>query len=208
MLRGLYVITDETLTPFETMVEQVSAAISGGATIVQFRYKGEINEDILITLRQLQQECREHNILFIINDHQKLAKEIDADGLHVGEEDIEDLVALRESFIGKVLGVSCYGDVSRAKQAEAIGVDYVAFGSFFHSPTKPHSNIVPLDIIKEAKEKLLVPVCVIGGITVDNANILIDQGADMISVISGLWESKDIKETAIKFDLLLPKNLT
>lgn len=205
ILRGLYAITDAHLTPFDTMLQQVTAAIEGGIKILQFRYKEEIRTDALTILRQIQALCKKHGVLFIINDHKQLAYEIDADGIHIGKDDEHDIPALRSKFSGKIIGVSCYGDINRAIKAQEEGADYVAFGSFFHSPTKPHSNIVPTSIIKEAKERLDIPVCVIGGITTHNAQELTDLGADMLSVISGLWESDDITKKATEFNHYLNK---
>lgn len=202
MLRGLYAITDEYLTPLETMKMQVSAAIEGGAKIVQFRYKSEITADVLISISEIQKVCRDNGVLFIVNDHMNLAKEIDADGIHIGKEDADDLPSIRAQFPGKIIGVSCYGDMKRAFDAEAAGADYVAFGSFFFSPTKPKSGVVSPSIINEAKEKLTIPVCVIGGITVENAPELLREGADMVSVISSLWKSEDVEKRAREFDRL------
>lgn len=207
MLRGLYAITDSELTPLDTITNQVRDAIAGGAGILQFRYKGEITADVLIKLSELQKICKDNNVLFIINDHKRLAKEIDADGIHIGKDDENDLASLREEFKGKIIGVSCYGDIERAKKAQNLGADYVAFGSFFYSPTKPHSNIVSMQTISEAKKVLDIPVCVIGGISTQNAPSLVQSGADMISVISGLWEG-NIRAKAEIFDSYFAKELS
>ena len=114
---------------------------------------------------------------------------------------------IREELKGFIIGVSCYGDVTYAKNMETQGADYVAFGSFFHSPTKPESNIVPIDTISKAKETITVPVCAIGGITLENAPLLINQGVDMVSVISDIWQNQDIIKRAKNYTKLFGDNI-
>lgn len=185
-LKGLYVITDEVLTPDSTVYEQIDEALKSGAAIVQYRNKtlpDHVVEDTCISLQNL---CRKYNVPFIIDDRPELAAKIGADGLHIGKDDMP-LEKARKIFPEGIIGVSCYGSVKKAKEAEAEGADYVAFGSFFPSPTKPHSGIISLNVLQKAKEQLSVPVCAIGGINQTNIHEVAAANADMISVVSGAF---------------------
>lgn len=126
-----------------------------------------------------------------------LAKAIDADGVHIGGDDTPIGVARKILGDKKIIGVSCYGDIEAAKKAAKEGADYVAFGSFFSSKTKPNAKKADIGVLKEAK-KLGVPVCAIGGIEAANADTLINAGADMLAVISALW-SGDVERNALDF---------
>lgn len=196
-LFGLYVITDEKLTPYEggKIFECVELALKGGARIVQLRDKSHTNEELLEVTLQLRKLCHQYQALFIVNDRVELAKKVDADGVHLGRED-EALERAKSALSDKIIGVSCYGDLERAKRAGAIGASYVAFGSFFPSPTKPASALVPKEILLQAKGELKIPVCAIGGITLERAEELIKLGADLLAVISDIWLAKDIEKRA------------
>jgi thiamine-phosphate pyrophosphorylase len=193
-LRGAYVITDDKLTPMSTIYRNVEQALQGGATIVQLRDKSCDRIRIKAIAMSLQELCRDYGALFVLNDEIDLAIELECDGLHIGKSDYDSFESIRKDFKG-VIGVSCYGDVEVAKKFERLGADYVAFGSFFRSPTKPNSKVVPFETIKEAKENLNIPVCVIGGIDTSNVESLLEYYPDMVSVISDIWRSEDITKT-------------
>jgi thiamine-phosphate pyrophosphorylase len=195
-LKGLYVITDDKLTPDETIYTQVREALEGGASIVQLRDKISDDEQIKQKAIKLQNLCKEFDALFVLNDKVELAIDIGCDGLHIGKSDHERFAYIRDNFKG-IIGVSCYGDIDLAKEFEIKGADYVAFGSFFRSPTKPNSNIVPLDILSKAREVLNIPVCAIGGINSENILDVMDQEPDMVSLISDIWRSDSIKDQSI-----------
>lgn len=197
-LKGLYVITDDTLTPDDTLYIQVEDAIKGGATIVQLRDKKSSDEKIEKKAIRLQKLCKKHNVLFVLNDKIDLAIKLQCDGLHIGKSDHENFIKIRENFDG-IIGVSCYGDVNKAKHFELLGADYVAFGSFYTSPTKPDSNIVPLETIALAKEKLGIAVCVIGGLNTSNIDEVMNYKPDMVSIISDIWNSSNIKQQATMY---------
>jgi thiamine-phosphate pyrophosphorylase len=197
-LNGLYVITDDVLTPNETIYEQVQNALEGGAKIVQLRDKISNEEKIKIKVKHLQNLCKKYDALFVLNDKVDLAMELQCDGLHIGKSDYHRFDEIRQNYKG-IIGVSCYGDVDKAKEFETKGADYVAFGSFFHSPTKPNSNIVSMDVIEKAKEKLTIPVCVIGGININNLTQIISSKPHMVSVISDIWKSENIKDKAMQY---------
>lgn len=203
MLKGLYAITDARLTPYEggKIFQMVERALKGGAKILQLRDKETPDEALLPIALELKRLCREYGALFIVNDRLELAKMAKADGLHIGKEDVALELAKKE-FSKGVIGVSCYGDISRAKKAEALGASYVAFGSFYPSPTKPSSPIIPKELLREAKRILQIPICAIGGITLERAKELIALGADMIAVISDLWKAQDIEAKARAYSKL------
>src|SRR5690606_29305516 len=126
---------------------------------------------------------------------------IDADGVHLGGDD-GDIAYARQQLGGKLLGVSCYGDLERARTAQALGADYVAFGSCFGSTTKPDAAQAPLTLLARAAQELAVPVVAIGGITTENARLAVEAGADSVAVINGLFGAADVRQTAIRFSTL------
>lgn len=191
-LKGLYVITDDNLTPATTIIAQVKQSLDGGAKIVQLRDKTssiEVIKERAVTLDKL---CSEYDALFVLNDKVELAIELGLSGLHIGKSDHHRVKDIRERFDG-CIGVSCYGDIALAQQMQEVGVDYVAFGSFYVSPTKPNANIVDLNILSQAQEVLDIPVCAIGGINQENINDVMHHHPDMISLVSDIWKCDDIK---------------
>lgn len=186
-LKGLYAITDELLTPHERIVVQVEEALRGGINILQYRNKTNSDQEVEVICRRLLSLCRQHNVPFVIDDRPLLAQKIGADGLHLGKDDMP-LSEAKAIFDKGFIGVSCYGSIKKALEAEAEGADYVAFGSFFPSPTKPHSGIVSMSVLERAKEALSIPICAIGGINVTNIHEIASRKPDMISVVSAVFE--------------------
>ncbi|MCH8534376.1 MAG: thiamine phosphate synthase [Flavobacteriaceae bacterium] len=198
MLKGIYAITDEILTPNTSIVSQVEAALKGGARIIQLRNKSAQDKDLIKTATQLQALCVKHKATFFINDRVELAQKIGADGVHIGYSDL-GVKETRELISPTVLiGVSCYGDIERAKQAIKDGADYVAFGAFYPSKTKPKAAVVDFKVIAQAKKELGVPVCVIGGINEDNIKEIAAYQPDMFSLVSDIFEAKNIQEKVQK----------
>jgi len=187
MLKGLYVITDEHLTPDESVIAYVEDALIAGAHIVQYRNKTKSDEEVEEVCRTLQSLCSHYSVPFIIDDRPHLATKIGADGIHIGKDDIP-LDEARKIFPKGIIGVSCYGSIRKAKEAETEGADYVAFGSFFASPTKPHSGIISMNVIHKAKEAVNIPICAIGGISQNNIGEIASTNVDMISVVSAAFQ--------------------
>jgi len=187
--RGLYAITPEGVDP-----AKVRLALEGGAALLQYRNKRRDVRHAGAIVRL----AKEFRVPVIINDDVDLALELDADGAHVGRED-GDLASARERLKGRLLGVSCYDNARLARAAVEAGADYVAFGSVFASPTKPAAVRAPLSLFNES---LGVPLCAIGGITLDNAPQLIAAGADLLAVISDLFEAPDIRRRAADYGKL------
>lgn len=186
-LQGLYAITDEILTPDDTVLTQVREALEAGVKILQYRNKNARDSELKGICESLQALCKAYGALFIIDDRPHLAAVIGADGLHIGKDDMP-LSEAREIFPLGIIGVSCYGSVKKALEAQEEGASYVAFGSFFSSPTKPHSGIVSKSVVTKAKESLEIPVCVIGGISTSNIHEMAALGPDMISVVSAVFD--------------------
>ena len=187
LLKGLYVITDENLTPDDTVHSYVEDALKAGASIVQYRNKTKSDEEVEEVCRTLQALCSQYNVPFIIDDRPYLAAKIQADGIHIGKDDMS-LDEARKIFPKGIIGVSCYGSIRKAREAQEEGADYVAFGSFFSSPTKPHSGIISMNVLQKAKEAVDIPICAIGGISQTNIGEVAAKNIDMISVVSAAFK--------------------
>jgi thiamine-phosphate pyrophosphorylase len=183
---ALYAITDDYLTPDESVLEQVKESLEAGIDMLQYRNKIKSDAEVKNICIALQKMCREYSVPFIIDDRPHLAQEIKADGLHIGKDDMP-IKEARAIFKDGIIGVSCYGSVKKAKEAQDEGASYVAFGSFFPSPTKPHSGIVSRSVIKKAKESLDIPVCVIGGISHTNIHEIVKEKPDMVALVSAVY---------------------
>ena len=199
-VRGLYALTpDEPDTA--RLTELVAAALDGGARLVQYR-----NKIASPQLRRRQAEallavCRRAAVPLIINDDLACAVEIGADGAHLGRDD-GDIAAARSRLPGKLLGASCYNEVPRAIAAQRAGADYVAFGRFFDSVTKPGNIKASIALVAEAERHVRVPIVAIGGITLEQTPALIAGGVDAVAVISALFSSADVRATARRFAAL------
>jgi len=201
---GLYAVTpDVSDTP--DLLAAAEAALAGGARLLQYRNKAASAALRLLQGRALRALCREYRVPLIINDHLDLALALDADGLHLGAEDGSLTAARARLGPEKILGVSCYDRLERAHEAERLGADYVAFGSFFPSSVKPGAVCAPLALLGNAKRRLSTPVVAIGGITLDNAPQLIAAGADGVAVISALFAAEDIRLAARRFSALFSR---
>jgi thiamine-phosphate pyrophosphorylase len=211
-MRGLYAITPDTLDT-DRLIGQVRSAIAGGANIVQYRGKSVERALASEQANALRVLTRHTGALFIVNDDSELAISVEADGIHIGRDDgdLDAISRIRQSRAKRVpkssgtsflIGVSCYNQLSRAKEAVAAGADYIAFGSFFPSSTKPDAVRAELSLISQAKKQLAVPVVAIGGITVDNAYQLVEARVDAIAVIAGLFGAEDIEQRAREFSNL------
>lgn len=194
LLKGIYVLTDTILTPKETILTQMERVLQSGVSVIQLREKYASDEEIELTCKALGALCKQYNALFIIDDRVHLAKKVDADGLHVGKDDISYEEARAILGADKIIGISCYGDIQRAQHYADLGADYVAFGSFFPSPTKPHAKVVSLDVLAEAKKVLQVPICAIGGIGEENIEQISQYDIAMYSVISAVYKNDEIEK--------------
>jgi thiamine-phosphate pyrophosphorylase len=194
-LRGLYAITPEGGASGE-LVDKVAAALEGGISLLQYRRK----KRNVAEAQDIVKLARSRGVPVIVNDDVALALEVGADGAHLGRDD-GDIASARRRMTGKILGVSCYNELALARSALEKGADYVAFGSVFSSPTKPSAVRAPLSLFAEGRS-LGVPLAAIGGITLANARQVIDSGADLLAVISDLFDSPDIAARAAQYGKL------
>jgi thiamine-phosphate pyrophosphorylase len=198
-LRGLYAITPENADGTKVL-DQVYDALDGGIAALQYRNKKASLFLQLSQAKALAALCRTRGVPLIVNDNVDIAIASGADGVHLGRDD-GDLAAARSKLKGKILGVSCYDSLAAARSAVAAGADYVAFGSVFPSPTKPAAVRAPLALFGEARS-LGVPLVAIGGITLENAALLLRAGADCLAVISDLFDATNIAERARSYGKL------
>ncbi len=198
---GLYAIADRGLLG-ERLVEAATLALRGGTRLLQYRDKQGPRIQRLELARRLLECCREHGVPLLINDDVDLAGEIGADGVHLGSADVTIARARERLGPRALIGRSCYDRLELALQAQQEGADYVAFGRFFPSRTKPGAVPCPISLLGEARQALSLPIVAIGGITPENGGRLIAAGADALAVIHGLFGQPDIEATASHFDRL------
>jgi thiamine-phosphate pyrophosphorylase len=200
--RGLYAITDG---PRDDLYAAVEAALAGGARILQYRDKTGDAARRLQDADELARICARYDVPLIINDDVALAAAVGA-GVHIGEDDGDILAARAVLGDRAIIGVSCYNSFERAQAQAAAGADYIAFGAFFPSPTKPHTTRASFELLRQATA-LGIPLVAIGGITPDNGRLLIDAGADYLAVVSAVFGANDIQSAALHFaELFAPLN--
>lgn len=197
-LRGLYPITPD-LIDSGALLAQVEAVLTARPALLQYRNK---LADAELRSRQagaLARLCRRRSVPLIVNDDAQLALRVGAAGVHLGEHD-GSLAAARQLLGPRaIIGVSCYDKLDLAIAAAAGGASYVAFGSVYPSPTKPNARRASLDLLREAKPSLSVPICAIGGIRRAHAPGLIAAGVDLLAVISDLFEDPDPQSAAADY---------
>jgi thiamine-phosphate pyrophosphorylase len=200
-LRGLYAVTPEDI---DDLAAAVGAVLRGGARIIQYRDKSADRDRRLDRARQLRSLCDAASALLIVNDDPALAAACGADGVHLGRGD-GSIAAARE-LLGHdaIIGATCHDSLVFADEAQAAGADYLAFGAFFPSPTKPGATVAPVELMSQARARYPLPLCAIGGITADNGRALLDAGADMLAVSSGVFHQPDIATTAKAYAGLFP----
>jgi thiamine-phosphate pyrophosphorylase len=195
-LSGLYAITDDVLLAGR-LLPAARAALDGGCRIVQYRSKKLDSEQRYHEATALRVLCHDYNALLLINDDVLLAQAVGADGVHLGQEDMS--LSEARALLGQqsIIGVTCHDSLALALNAQAEGADYVAFGRFFGSATKPSASPASLNILRKARSDLHCPVVAIGGITLDNAQSLVDAGADMLAVVAGLFSTVETNTNQI-----------
>lgn len=194
----LYAVTDRHWTGEKTLFQQTEEAIKGGATFVQIREKNLDEQEFEEEAIRLKKLCGKYKIPFVINDNVQLAKKIDADGVHIGQDDMNLLEARKILGDQKIIGVSAQ-TVEEAVLAENQGADYLGVGAVFQTGSKDDAIEVPLETLKKICKAVKIPVVAIGGITKDNVLELKNSGICGISVISAIFAQKDI--TAATKDL-------
>ncbi|GHC00429.1 thiamine phosphate synthase [Thermomonas carbonis] len=185
---GLYLITPDDPDPARLLAR--TTPLLPFASCLQLRNKVMDAAQLRDAGRSLRDACSDASVPFIVNDDAALAAELGADGVHLGEED--GGIALARALLGDaaIIGASCYDDIERARRLAAEGADYLAFGAFFPSPTKPQARRASLQLLRDSAG-LGLPRVAIGGITPDNGGSLVTAGADLIAVISGVFDAPD-----------------
>jgi len=183
---GLYAITQTANKSGDTVINEVAAAIKGGAVIVQYRDKNPADAPFLA--RELVKICHQHGVPLLINDDIELAVLVGADGVHLGREDGAVTQARKQLGSDAIIGVSCYNFVEQAIAAQAQGATYAAFGRFFPSSSKPLAAPARIETLRQAKRALTIPIVAIGGILPDNGGQLLAAGADLLAVIGGVFD--------------------
>ena len=191
----LYAVTDRHWLGEETLYDQVKKALDGGATFVQLREKNLDREDFLAEAKEIQKLCREYGVPFVINDEVSIAKDIDADGVHVGQSDMEAGDVRAKLGSDKIIGVSAQ-TVEQAILAEKHGADYLGVGAVFPTGSKDDADDVSYETLKAICEAVSIPVIAIGGITQENVKELAGSGICGIAVISAIYAQKDIRKAS------------
>ncbi len=184
--RGLYAITQTENKSPALVVEEVGAALKGGASVIQYRDKAA--QDARALAFELLQVCHRFGVPLIVNDDIELAADIGADGVHLGRDDGGPEQARRRLGAEAIVGVSCYDDLDKALAMERAGADYVAFGRFFPSNSKPLASPARIETLRRAKRSVGVPILAIGGILPENGGQLLAAGADLLAVIGGVFD--------------------
>ena len=201
--QGLYAITHTENQSIDAILVQTQAVLRGGASLVQYRDKQPI--DALSLAKALATLCHHYHVPLLINDDIALARACGADGVHLGLQDGSIAQARADLGPDAIIGVSCYNDVERAVNAQVQGANYVAFGRFFASNSKPLAAPADVNTLALAKANIDLPIVAIGGILPENGQALIDAGADLLAVIGGLM-TKTPEDTARVYRRLLSHN--
>jgi thiamine-phosphate pyrophosphorylase len=198
-IRGLYAIADKHCLAAERFVPAVRAALAGGARVIQYRDKTSTAQQREALAHALNVLCCQHAVPLLVNDDVALAAAVGAAGVHLGRDD-PDIGAAR-AMLGPaaLIGVSCYNELARAQAAQDAGADYVAFGRFFASRTKPRAVPAAPELLRAARGALKIPIVAIGGITPENGGILIEAGADALAAIEGVFGQPDIRAAAERY---------
>jgi len=194
-LTGLYVIIDTETLGFKGEVDAARKAIKGGAKVIQLRDKQHSKGELLTVAKELADSCRKSNVLFIVNDYLDIALASEADGVHVGQDDLPLSVIRRELPVDRIIGLSA-STPAQARKAEAEGADYVAVGSIFPSPTKPKAAVLGLERLRQIRKAISIPIVAIGGINRHNIGEIVKAGADSTAVISAVLNQKDMQSAA------------
>jgi thiamine-phosphate pyrophosphorylase len=197
--RGLYAITDSYLIPADKLTGQVAAAIRGGAAVIQYRDKSSSPAQRQQQAAALVSLCHDHGIPLIINDDVELAVAVGAHGVHLGKADSTVRSARKQLGANAIIGVSCYNELERAVEAASEGADYVAFGRFFPSQSKPDTVTADPELLRQARQRLGIPVVAIGGITSENGQPLITAGAQLLAAIHGVFGQADVQAAARRY---------
>lgn len=191
----LYAVTDRSWLGGKTLYEQVEKALKGGVTFVQLREKTLDKESFLAEARQIKVLCEKYHVPFVINDSVEIALAVDADGVHVGQNDMEAGDVRRKLGSDKIIGVTAR-TVEQAVTAQKNGADYLGVGAVFSTSTKEDAKEISHELLQEICRSVSIPVVAIGGISAENVMELEDSGIDGIAVVSAIFAKEDIEGAA------------
>ncbi len=192
-LHGIYALTDEHLLPDPVLVPAAERALAAGITLLQYRNKLGDSATRRRQAVELLDICRRYSVPLIINDDIELCADIGADGVHLGQQDGSLSAARKLLGSNALIGITCHQSLDLALSAESEGANYVAFGRFYPSSTKPGAPAARPEILTEANKQLTIPMVAIGGVNAENGGSLITAGADMLAVVGGIFGSDDIE---------------
>ena len=197
-LKGIYAITPSGLEE-KILLRKITQLLKVGIKVLQFRDKKRDFNEKLIVATKICRICKRFKCTFIINDDPVLAKEVGADGVHLGQEDMPYNVTRNILGPDTIVGISCHNNIYLALKAESQGADYVAFGSVFNTKTKNRVIKSSIDEIELLVSKVKIPTVVIGGLNLSNFNQLLSSKADMFAISSGLFDEEDLTAAASIF---------
>ena len=205
IINGLYAITPEQKN-LSILSSQVESCIKGGARLVQYRSKKLSQIEKNKQAREIKKVCDYYKVPLIINDDIELCRNLDADGVHLGEDD--DSLTKARKLLGpsKIIGISCYNSIDRVKIAIDEGANYVALGACFSSNTKKNAPQVSMDLISLVLKEFKISLVAIGGIDTQNVELLVKAGVKCVALINGLFQAKDVEKTARIYTNILKKN--
>ena len=202
----LYAVTDRSWLRGKTLAEQVEKALQGGVTMIQLREKELGEEDFYREALEIRDLCRRYGVPFLINDNVMLAKRVDADGVHVGQSDLEAGKVREILGPDKIIGVTAK-TVEQAKKAEAMGADYLGSGAIFGTTTKKDAKPMTMELLREITDSVDIPVVAIGGITAENIAGLAGSGVVGAAVVSGIFAAEDITAASMKLKKILQEQV-
>ncbi|MDD5601298.1 MAG: thiamine phosphate synthase [Actinomycetota bacterium] len=201
----LYFITDSKLTK-KTVIEDVKAALKAGVKIIQYREKEKNTAEMIKEAQKIAKLCKENNALFIINDRVDVALTVDADGVHLGDDDMPCHIARKILGNNKIIGLTVH-NIKEAIEAERAGADYIGLSPIFETLTKSDAGMpAGLEFIKEVKEKIKIPFVAIGGINETNIEEVIRAGAKSTAIISAIVTKPDVEKECKKFRKIISDN--
>lgn len=199
LFKGLYVITDCERLRFETLFSRTEQILAQGVPVLQYRDKNTNAGQRLEKARLLRDLCRKYDTVFLVNDDVRLALDIDADGVHLGQQDMSCREARQQLGDRAIIGISCNNQLENALTASSAGADYIAFGAFFSTQTKNETVKASPELLRKAVKALSLPIIAIGGITPENGGKLLQAGADMLAVVGSVYDNENPRNIVLRF---------
>lgn len=193
----LYVIISSSLAK-KPVLETLQEVIEGGADAVQLREKTMPDSEFLSLAKEFKKMTSQAKVLFIVNDRSEIANKVDADGLHIGQTDVNIRTARKIIGYEKILGISTH-NILQARKAQAAGADYISVGPIFYTATKGYEPPVGIHYLKQVKKEITIPIVAIGAINLQNLNAILNAGESSVAICSAIICSDDIKQTTRSF---------